>query len=114
MVVDDELDICLTLKVVLENNGFMVDYYYNPVVALNEFKSNFYDLIVIDIKMPYINGLQLYREIKKRDIKSKICFLTAAETIFDITHKFSPVYTFIRKPIENKDLIRIINDLLNN
>jgi DNA-binding NtrC family response regulator len=114
LVVDDELDICLTLKVVLENNGFIVDYYCNPILALNEFKSNFYDLIVIDIKMPYINGLQLYREIKKRDIKSKICFLTAAETIFDITHKFSPVYTFIRKPIENKDLIRIINDLLNN
>jgi DNA-binding NtrC family response regulator len=114
LVVDDELDICLMLKVVLENNGFIVDYYCNPILALNEFKSNFYDLIVIDIKMPYINGLQLYREIKKRDIKSKICFLTAAETIFDITHKFSPVYTFIRKPIENKDLIRIINDLLNN
>jgi hypothetical protein len=42
-----------------------------------------------------------YIEIKKRDIKSKICFLTAAETIFDIVHKFSQLYTFIRKPVEN-------------
>ena len=79
MVVDDELDICLILKVVLENNGFIVDYYYNPIVALDEFKSNFYDLIILDIQMPDINGFQLYREIRKRDIKAKICFLTASE-----------------------------------
>ena len=115
MVVDDELDICIMLKVVLENNGFIVDYYYNAVLALNEFKSNFYNLIILDIQMSDINGLQLYREIRrKKDIKSKICFLTATETIFNIAYKFTPVYTFIRKPIENKELIRIINDLLNN
>ena len=46
MVVDDELDICLMLKIVLEKNEFIVDYYYNPILALNEFKSNFYDLII--------------------------------------------------------------------
>ena len=114
LVVDDEQDICLFLKIVLEQNGFLVDYYYSPILALNEFKSNFYDLIILDIQMPYINGLQLYREIKKKDIKAKICFLTASETIFDIAHKFSPVYTFIRKPVENKELIRIINELLNH
>jgi DNA-binding NtrC family response regulator len=62
--------------------------------------------------MPDINGLQLYREIKKRDINAKICFLTASESIFDIAYKFSPVYTFIRKPIQNNHLIRIINALL--
>ena len=114
MVVDDELDICIMLKVVLENNGFIVDYYYNAVLALNEFKSNFYNLIILDIQMSDINGFQLYREIRKKDIKSKICFLTASESLFDIAYKFSQVYTFIRKPIENKELIRIINDLLNN
>ena len=54
-----------------------------------------------------------YIEIKKRDIKTKICFLTVSETIFDTEYKFSPVYTFIRKPIENNDLIRIINSLLD-
>ena len=114
MVVDDELDICLMLKIVLEQNEFIVDYYCNPILALDDFNSNFYDLIILDIKMPYINGLQLYREIKKRDIKSKICFMTAGETLFNIAYKFSPVYTFIRKPVENKELIRIINDLLNH
>ena len=74
MVVDDELDICIMLKLVLENNGFIVDYYYNAVLALNEFKSNFYNLIILDIQMPDNNGLQLCREIRKRDKKAKIYF----------------------------------------
>ena len=114
MVVDDELDICIMLKLVLENNGFIVDYYYNPVLALDEFKSNFYDLIILDIQMSDINGLQLYREIRrKKDIKSKICFVTASENISDITYKFPLGYTIIKKPIENIDLIRIVNSLLN-
>ena len=49
LVVDDEPDICLVLKIVLENNGFLVDYYYNPIIALDEFKFNFYDLIILDL-----------------------------------------------------------------
>ena len=102
------------LKLVLEQNGFLVNYYYNPIIALDEFKSNFYDLIILDIQMPDMNGFQLYREIKRKDINAKICFLTASETIFDTAYKFSPVYTFIRKPIENNDLILIIHGLLNN
>ncbi len=113
LVVDDELDICIVLKIVLENNGFIVTYYCNPILALDEFKSNFYDLIILDIQMPDINGLQLYKEIKKRDVKAKICFLTASEYICDIAYKFPPGYTIIKKPIENNDLIRIINSLLN-
>jgi DNA-binding response OmpR family regulator len=114
LVIDDELDICIMLKVVLEQNGFIVNYYSNPIVALDEFKSNFYDLIMLDIQMSDINGMQLYREIRKRDIKTKICFLTGSETLFNIAYKFTSVYTFIRKPVENKELIRIINDVLNS
>ena len=101
------------LKVVLEQNGFLVNYYSNPIIGLDELKSNFYNLIILDVQMPDINGMQLYREIKKREVKAKICCLTASEYIFDIAYKFSPVYTFIRKPIQNNDLIRIVNDLLN-
>jgi DNA-binding response OmpR family regulator len=114
LVIDDELDICIMLKVVLEQNGFLVNYYFKPIIALNEFQSNFYDLIILDIQMPEINGMQLYREIRKRDIKTKICFLTGSETLFDIAHKFTSVYTFITKPVENKELIKIVNDVLNS
>src|SRR5688500_10931971 len=103
----------MMLKVVLEQNGFLVNYYSNPIIALDELKSNFYNLIILDIQMPEINGMQLYREIIKRDNKVKICFLTGSQSIFDIAHKFTSVYTFITKPVENKELIKIINDLLN-
>ena len=66
------------------------------------------------MQMSDINGMQLYREIRKRDIKTKICFLTGSEELFDKAYKFTSVYTFISKPIENKELIRIINDVLNS
>ena len=114
MVIDDELDICIMLKVVLEQNGFIVNYYSKSILALDELKPNFYDLIILDIQMPDFNGMQLYREIRKRDIKTKICFLTGSQSIFDIAHKFTSVYTFITKPVENKELIRIVNDVLNS
>ncbi len=102
------------LKIVLEQNEYIVNYYHDPILALDEFTSNAYDLIILDVKMPNINGFQLYREIRKIDLNTKICFMTAAETIFDSTFNYSPVYTFIRKPVENKELIQIIRDLVNS
>lgn len=60
-----------------------------------------------------MNGFQLYKEIRKRESKAQICFLTASETIPDITKEFSSEYLIIKKPVENNHLIRIVNDLLN-
>lgn len=76
-VVDDELDITLTLKSVLEQSGFNVDLFNDPLLALQNFKTNFYDLIILDIKMPKMNGFDLYEKIKMIDNKVKVCFLTA-------------------------------------
>jgi DNA-binding response OmpR family regulator len=101
------------LKIVLEKAGFLVEDYYNPILAIDEFKPNYYDLIILDIQMPHINGLQLCRGIRKKDEKARICFLTASEIIFDTSNEFSD-YTFIKKPIENNNLIRVVNGLLNN
>ena len=95
MVIDDEIDICIMLKVVLEQNGFIVNYYHKPIIARDKFQSNFYDLIILDIQMSDINGMQLYREIRKRDNKVKICFLTGSQSIFDIAHKFTSVYILL-------------------
>jgi DNA-binding response OmpR family regulator len=58
LVIDDELDICIMLKVVLEQNGFLVNYYSNPIIALDELKPNYYNLIILDIQMPEINGME--------------------------------------------------------
>ena len=75
LIVDDESDICFVLGKVLRNNGFVVDSYDDPVVALEKFNSDLYNLVMLDIKMPELNGFELYREIRKLDKKIKICFL---------------------------------------
>ncbi len=113
LVVDDEFDIGLWLKTVLECNGFIVDYYCNPLIALKGFKSNFYELLILDIKMSVMDGFQLYREIRKMDNKPKICFLTAGEETEDIKTELSDAVYFIRKPIENEELLLIINIIVN-
>ena len=65
LVVDDESDVCLALEKVLDENGFTVDSYEDPLLALEKFRANLYDLVILDIKMPEMNGFALYREIKR-------------------------------------------------
>src|ERR671933_309187 len=78
LVVDDEKDILLALQLVLEQNSFNVSLFDNPLAALSSFKIGLYDLAILDIKMPQMNGFQLYEEIKKIDNSVKVCFITAA------------------------------------
>ncbi|HET6780072.1 MAG TPA: response regulator, partial [Nitrososphaera sp.] len=66
-VVDDEPDITTIFKKGLECHGFAIDIFNDPQAALASFKPNCYDLLIIDIRMPRINGFDLYRELKKRD-----------------------------------------------
>ncbi len=63
--------------------------------------------------MPLMDGFQFYREIRKRDGKPKICFLTAGEETEDIKTELSDAVYFIRKPIENEELLLIINVIVN-
>lgn len=117
LVVDDELDITLTLKSVLENSGFSVDLFNDPLVALQNFKTNFYDLIILDIKMPKMNGFDLYEKIKMIDNKVKVCFLTAWSDFRDYNlsrRDFSKEggIQLIQKPIENEKLIEQINTMI--
>ncbi|MGB8936127.1 MAG: response regulator, partial [Candidatus Nitrosopolaris sp.] len=69
LVVDDESDVCFVLEKVLNENGYVVDSYEDPLLALEKFNADLYDLIVLDIKMPDLNGFSLYREIKRLDKK---------------------------------------------
>ncbi|HKG29649.1 MAG TPA: response regulator, partial [Nitrososphaeraceae archaeon] len=79
LIVDDEPDITSSLKMGLEYNGFEVQTFNDPVEALSNFKASSYDLVLLDIKMPKMNGFELCQEIKKEDEKVKVCFLTAFE-----------------------------------
>jgi two-component system response regulator ChvI len=60
LLVDDEPDIIFTIKKILEENGFKVDSFNDPILALNSYKSNFYDLVILDIKLPKMDGFELY------------------------------------------------------
>lgn len=117
LVVDDEHDVNLTLKFVLEESGFKVDSFADPLIALQNFKTGLYDLAVLDVKMPGMNGFGLYQEIRKLDDKVKICFLTAASDVYyeafgkqafpNIDEK-----CIIRKPVENELLIKPIKSII--
>jgi DNA-binding response OmpR family regulator len=115
LVIDDEPDVNITLRKVLEKNGFVVDSYENPLLALENFKPHYYDLLILDIKMPEMSGFSFYREIKKLDKDLKICFLTAGEMYYgSYSDIFSslPANCFIRKPITNEDLLEHIDRIL--
>ena len=116
MLVDDEPDINAALSVVLKRGGYDVDTYESPLIALEKLKPGFYGLIMLDVKMPQMDGFELYREIKKVDKKAKICFLTASELYYESIRKekFPPVdkELFIIKPISNAELLKKINAIL--
>jgi DNA-binding response OmpR family regulator len=117
LLVDDEPDLNLTLKLTLEENGFRVDSFTDPLSVLENFKANLYDLIILDIQMPGINGFELYRQIKKIDDKVKVCFLTASEMYYEEFRKeLFPALDnncYIQKPIENETLIKRLNEILS-
>jgi DNA-binding response OmpR family regulator len=115
LVIDDEPDVNITLRKVLEKNGFIVDSYENPFLALENFKPHYYDLLILDIKMPKMSGFSFYREIKKRDDKLKICFLTAGEMYYgSYSDIFSslPANCFIRKPVTNDELLKHMDRIM--
>ena len=119
LIVDDEPDLTLSLKITLEENGFKVDSFTDPVSALENYKeeaAGMYDLLILDMKMPQMNGFELYRQIKKIDDKAKVCFLTAGEMDYEQFGKeLIPALEnncYIQKPIENETLIKRLNRIM--
>jgi DNA-binding response OmpR family regulator len=116
MLVDDEPDINSALRVVLKRAGFDVVTFDDPVAALENFKARSYDLCILDIKMPKMDGLDVYQKIKELDGDVKVCFLTASELYFERFREGKyPILDkdlFIRKPIANVELLKKINSIL--
>jgi DNA-binding response OmpR family regulator len=119
LLVDDEPDLNLTLKITLEENGFKVDSFTDPLSALENFKEQdgMYELLILDIKMPEMDGFELYRQIKKIDDKVKVCFLTAGEIDYEkFTKELFPALDnncYNQKPIENETLIKRLNKIIS-
>src|ERR687888_1249152 len=123
LLVDDEPDICLVFKTVLKDEGFKVDSFEDPQLALSHLKPDFYDLVVLDIKMPGMNGFQLYKELRKIDSKVKVCFLTASEMFYEeyrkneVEEEEEDIVAldkdlFILKPISNQGLLQEVNKIM--
>ena len=118
LIIDDEPDIILTLRMALEQNGFRTDSYSDSILAYKNFRAGVYDLVLLDIKMPNVDGFQLYQKIKRADSRVKICFLTASEFYDDEIRKEQGFdgfnkELFLRKPVEIACLIDTIRPLMD-
>ena len=120
LVVDDEPDNASIFTMCLEDAGYKVDAFTDPLSALSAFKEDKrtkYDLLILDIKMPDMNGFELYEQMKKIDNKVKVCFLTAYGEGY--TEEFKRMFpssslgvSFIRKPIRVDDLVKKVKEMV--
>ena len=117
LIIDDDPDITLTFKKCLEsendksgNKTFLKVFTYNDTMqALAEFKPNFYDLLLIDVNIPKMNGFEFSKQILELDVNVRVCYITAAEINLQALREQFPTLSigcFIKKPIGIEDLVR--------
>ena len=118
LFVDDKPDLTSLLEIALERVGFDVDTFNDPSLVLKSFRPSLYDLIILDIIMPKIDGFELYEQIKKVDPGVKICFLTASEMYREELRreKYCDLdkNLFLQMPMPLKEIIREINKRLSS
>jgi len=116
LVVDDEPDLTQVSTLALEYHGFKVDSFNDPQEALSKYRPGLYDLVILDIKMPKMDGFELYQEIKKKDNNANVCFLTASEQYYEEFRNKDYCALdrnlFISKPIENEELVKQIKKMI--
>lgn len=116
LLVDDEHDVNLTISLILEENGFKVDSFTDAFQALKNFTAGLYDLVLLDVKLPAMDGFSLCEEMKKLDDNVTICFLTAADRpYYEILRKHYPSIKenyVIHKPVDNDSLLSFIKSVL--
>jgi CheY-like chemotaxis protein len=124
LIVDDDSDVTLTFKAVIEESNNDIDvnkrievYTSNdPVVGLSEFKPNFYDLLLVDINMPRMNGFELCEKILAIDINVRVCFMSNGEINREALREIYPTRQegcFIRKPVSIDYLVKRIRSELD-
>jgi DNA-binding response OmpR family regulator len=119
LVVDDEQDIVFTLKTILNEAGYSVDAFTNPSVAFEMFRPEKYEVIILDIRMPGLNGFELYMKLLEQDSSIKVLFLTAVNE-FSMYGKFkssvSPMSGkryYLQKPVDLTKLLQRVDDMLS-
>jgi DNA-binding response OmpR family regulator len=116
MIIDDDVDITNLFSIFLESNGYIVNAYTNPLEAFHNFRKNSHDLIVLDLKMPKMDGMALYHKIKEIDNNVIICFTTADITyIENLRNGIIDIDKIVLyKPVLLKDLKNKIDLLLTH
>ena len=114
MIIDDDKDITNLFAIFLEYNGYIVDAYTNPIEAFNNFRKNSHDLIILDLKMPQMDGTTFYKKIKEIDNNVIICFTTAdINYIEELLKGITDIEKIVLyKPVLLKDMKNKIDSLL--
>jgi DNA-binding response OmpR family regulator len=108
-IVDDDPDMTSVFGLGLQDEGFEVYTFNDPLVALSQFRPNFYDLLLVDINMPKMNGIDLSRRLLELDSNVKICFITAGEANIEVLRELYPtrgIGCFIKKPVTIEQLVK--------
>jgi DNA-binding response OmpR family regulator len=109
LIVDDDPDMTSIFSLGLQDEGFEVYAYNDPLDVLSQFRPNFYDLLLVDINMPKINGIELSRQLLELDSNVKICFITAGEANIEVLRELYPsrdIGCFIKKPVTIDQLVK--------
>jgi DNA-binding response OmpR family regulator len=115
LIIDDDPDVTTVFGLGLQDEGFDVYTYNDPLEALSQFRPNFYDLLLIDINMPKMNGIDLSRQILEMDTNVKICSVTAGEANIEVLRELYPTRSmgcYIKKPVTIENLVRRIRSEL--
>jgi DNA-binding response OmpR family regulator len=116
LIIDDDIDINNLFKLFLEYDGYNVDAFTDPIDALYSFRKNAYDLVLLDLKMPKMNGMLLYEKLQNIDPDLLFCFITANKEYIEHLKKNNPDIEkiVIYKPILLSELRSKIHLLLAN
>jgi CheY-like chemotaxis protein len=118
LVVDDEPDTCIVYQIVLQDAGYESISYTDSVKALKEYRPFYYDLILLDIKMPVLNGFELCKKIREIDKPVHIIFITASEAYYEKFRgqRFPELgkINYIQKPVGNDELVRLVDMIIAN
>jgi DNA-binding response OmpR family regulator len=115
LIIDDDIDINNLFKLFLEYDGYNVDAFTDPIDALYSFRKNAYDLVLLDLKMPKMNGMLLYEKLHSIDPDLLFCFITAnREYIEHLKKSIVEIEKIvIYKPILLSELRNKVNSLLS-
>ncbi len=111
LVVDDEPDTTRVIKMGLEKEGFEVDIYNDPEEALKLFSADTYDFLLLDVKMPKMDGIELYEKLRKMDDIARVYFVTATDRYSNLVNERYPNWNgncIIVKPVSTRTIASLL------